>query len=103
MELTAISSPEKPELPPEWNVSQDVCALQYRHSSTQQTCLVKAIPMGDTLLLSAVVRVLYLSVKVQVSEFFFFLKVATKTDKLISLTITPSKYVKESPLYTSLK
>ena len=52
---SAVSSPEKPELPQDWNISQDVYALQYSHKATEQTCLVKAIPMGETLLISAVV------------------------------------------------
>ena len=51
----AISTRSQPQLPTGWNISQDVCSLQYRHSARQQVCLVKAIPMGAQLLISAVV------------------------------------------------
>ena len=50
-----ISSATEPRLPPEWNNSQDVYALQYLHDETQQLCLVKAISLEDELLVSAVV------------------------------------------------
>lgn len=55
VKLDDLSSPEKPELPPGWNSSQDVYALQYRHQATRQMCLVKAITMGETLLINVVV------------------------------------------------
>ncbi len=70
MKLPEESSAKKPELPHEWNISQDVCALQYRHEATQQSCLVKAIPMGETLLVSAVVSEDLLLGKYCVNEAF---------------------------------
>lgn len=51
----ALSTPCKPGLPIGWNTSQEACSLQYRHNATGQKCLMKAIPLGDQLLISAVV------------------------------------------------
>ena len=51
----AISSPIQPALPEGWNSSQEVYTLQYRHNPTNRCCLVKGIPLGGQLLISAVV------------------------------------------------
>ena len=51
----AISSSSQPALPEGWNSSQEVCALQYRHIKTKRLGLVKVIPLGGQLLVSAVV------------------------------------------------
>lgn len=51
----AVSTQVNAQLPDGWNASQDVCSLQYKHEATGQTCLVKAIPMAEQLLISAVV------------------------------------------------
>ena len=54
--LPAISTSAQPQLPAGWNSSQDVYALQYRHRQSGEICLVKVVPLGDQLLLNAVVR-----------------------------------------------
>ncbi len=53
----AISTSEHPQLPLGWNRSSDIFALQYRHERTQQMCLVKVIPLGVQLIISALVGV----------------------------------------------
>lgn len=55
--LQDLSTPDRPGLPSGWNRVQDVYSLQYKHIHTKHMCLVKAIPMGVQLLISAVVSI----------------------------------------------
>ncbi len=56
---SVVVSNSNGSLPSGWNSSQDVYALQYRHDSTKNLCLVKAILMEGQLLVNAMVGDLY--------------------------------------------
>ncbi len=53
--LPPVSTMSSPALPPHWNDSQDVYALQYVHERMRQLSLVKVIPLGGQLLINALV------------------------------------------------
>ena len=92
-----MSTLHKAHLPPGWNGSQDVCSLQYRHVASEQTCLVKAIPLGAQQLISAVVGVVLCPTMPSCCN----MQVNSQMDNVISLTLTPSKYVKDGSSYDS--
>ena len=53
--VSVLSSSSSPGLPRGWNATQDAYALQYR-AGTSCRYLVKVIPLGGTLIISALVR-----------------------------------------------
>lgn len=94
-------------LPEGWNSSQDVYALQYRYEKTKQLGLVKVIPLGSQLLISAVVS---LTLHGQTVTLIFTVlnlhlcwQAACKSSEVFTTTIGIDDYVqeKEGTVFTS--